>query len=240
MNESTTDFLSKLEELVNIGKKAKGVLELDLLNNFFKEFNLDVDQVDKIYEHLESSNIVVLAPTELDDEPNEDALLELEEVAEEAVEDDLVEDVSAVTAAMSDDPVKLYLKEIGGYPLLSIEQEIDLAKRIENGEDLAKQILAESNLRLVVSIAKRYVGRGLSFLDLIQEGNLGLIKAVEKFDYTKGYKFSTYATWWIRQAITRSIADQSRTIRIPVHMSEVINKTYRVSRNLLQELGREP
>jgi RNA polymerase primary sigma factor len=141
---------------------------------------------------------------------------------------------------MSDDPVKLYLKEIGTYPLLTIEDEINLAKRIENGDEYAKKQLAESNLRLVVSIAKRYVGRGLSFLDLIQEGNLGLIKAVDKFDYTKGYKFSTYATWWIRQSITRSIADQSRTIRIPVHMSEVINKTYRVSRNLLQELGREP
>ena len=141
---------------------------------------------------------------------------------------------------VSDDPVHLYLKEIGNYPLLSTEEEIELAKRIEDGDETAKQLLAESNLRLVVSIAKRYVGRGLSFLDLIQEGNLGLIKAVEKFDYTKGFKFSTYATWWIRQAITRSIADQSRTIRIPVHMSEIINKTYRTSRALLQDLGREP
>ena len=237
----TTDFLARLDELVAIAKKNKGILEIDKLNNFFKEFNLDVDQVDKIYEHLESHNIVVLEPAELDDEPNEDALLELEsDVNEDFTEDDIAEDISVVSAAMSDDPVKLYLKEIGGYPLLSIEEEIELAKRIENGDDVAKQTLAESNLRLVVSIAKRYVGRGLSFLDLIQEGNLGLIKAVEKFDYTKGYKFSTYATWWIRQAITRSIADQSRTIRIPVHMSEVINKTYRVSRNLLQELGREP
>ncbi len=237
----TTDFLARLDELVSIAKKNKGILEIDKLNNFFKEFNLDVDQVDKIYEHLESNNIVVLEPAELDDEPNEDALLELEtDTSEDFTEDDIAEDISVVSAAMSDDPVKLYLKEIGGYPLLSIEEEIELAKRIENGDDVAKQTLAESNLRLVVSIAKRYVGRGLSFLDLIQEGNLGLIKAVEKFDYTKGYKFSTYATWWIRQAITRSIADQSRTIRIPVHMSEVINKTYRVSRNLLQELGREP
>jgi len=237
----TTDFLARLDELVSLAKKNKGILEIDKLNNFFKEFNLDVDQVDKIYEHLESNNIVVLEPNELDDEPNEDALLELEtDTNDEFKEDEIAEDVSVVSAAMSDDPVKLYLKEIGGYPLLSIEQEIELAKRIENGDDVAKQTLAESNLRLVVSIAKRYVGRGLSFLDLIQEGNLGLIKAVEKFDYTKGYKFSTYATWWIRQAITRSIADQSRTIRIPVHMSEVINKTYRVSRNLLQELGREP
>lgn len=240
------DFLARVDELVTLAKKNKGVLEIDRLNNFFKEFNLDVDQVDKIYEHLEANNIVVFEPAEMDDEPNEEALMELEadsteEFAEdEFAEEEFAEDLSAVTAAMSDDPVKLYLKEIGGYPLLTIEEEIQLAKRIEDGDELAKRTLAESNLRLVVSIAKRYVGRGLSFLDLIQEGNLGLIKAVEKFDYNKGYKFSTYATWWIRQAITRSIADQSRTIRIPVHMSEVINKTYRVSRNLLQELGREP
>lgn len=240
MSEVASDFLAKLDDLLEIAKKNKGILEIDKLNNFFKEFNLDVDQVDKIYEHLESHNIVVFTPGDLEDEPNEDILLELEQETEEVPEDDFIEDVSAMTAAMSDDPVKLYLKEIGGYPLLTIEQEISLAKKIENGEEKAKQTLAESNLRLVVSIAKRYVGRGLSFLDLIQEGNLGLIKAVEKFDYTKGYKFSTYATWWIRQAITRSIADQSRTIRIPVHMSEVINKTYRVSRSLLQELGREP
>ena len=241
MSDTAADFLGKLDQLVALAKKNKGILEIDKLNNFFKEFNLDVDQVDKIYEHLEAHNIVVLEPSEMDDEPNEEVLLELEnDVNEETPEEDFAEDLSAVTAAMSDDPVKLYLKEIGGYPLLNIEEEIKLAKRIENGDEAAKQTLAESNLRLVVSIAKRYVGRGLSFLDLIQEGNLGLIKAVEKFDYTKGYKFSTYATWWIRQAITRSIADQSRTIRIPVHMSEVINKTYRVSRNLLQELGREP
>lgn len=241
MNDTVINsFTEKLGELEEVARKNKGVLEIDKLNNFFKEFNLDVDQVDKIYEHLESKNIVVLA-AELEDEPNEEALLELEQdTVLENVEEEFVEDVSVVSAAMSDDPVKLYLKEIGGYPLLTIEQEIQLAKKIEVGDDAAKQTLAESNLRLVVSIAKRYVGRGLSFLDLIQEGNLGLIKAVEKFDYTKGYKFSTYATWWIRQAITRSIADQSRTIRIPVHMSEIINKTYRVSRSLLQELGREP
>ncbi len=241
-NDLNSVFLEKLNELVSLAKTTKGTLDIAQVNNFFKEFNLDVEQVDKIYEYFETNNIVVLTPVDLEEEPNEEALLELEQDVEldETVEDDFVEDVSAISAAMSDDPVKLYLKEIGGYPLLSIEQEIELAKRIEQGDDVAKQTLAESNLRLVVSIAKRYVGRGLSFLDLIQEGNLGLIKAVEKFDYTKGYKFSTYATWWIRQAITRSIADQSRTIRIPVHMSEVINKTYRVSRNLLQELGREP
>lgn len=242
MKESTmTNFEEKLKQLVTFSKKNQGILEIDKLNDFFKEFNLDVDQVDKIYEYMESHNIVVLTPAEPDDEPNESVLLELEKDSE--ISEDFTEDFTdevAVSAVMSDDPVKLYLKEIGGYPLLSIEEEIELAKKIEQNDDYAKQKLTESNLRLVVSIAKRYVGRGLSFLDLIQEGNLGLIKAVEKFDYTKGYKFSTYATWWIRQAITRSIADQSRTIRIPVHMSEVINKTYRVSRNLLQELGREP
>lgn len=239
---SIPSFEEKLHDLVELGKKNKGLLELEKVNDFFKEYNLDAHQVDKIYEYLEAQNIVVLTSPELDDEPNDDALLELEQNPD--MLDDSSGDYDELAAAssnyMSDDPVKQYLKEIGGYPLLTIEEEIELAKKIENGNEAAKQTLAESNLRLVVSIAKRYVGRGLSFLDLIQEGNLGLIKAVEKFDYTKGYKFSTYATWWIRQAITRSIADQSRTIRIPVHMSEVINKTYRVSRSLLQELGREP
>lgn len=241
-NTMISGFEQKLSELVTLAKKNKGILEIDKLNDFFKEYNLDVDQVDKIYEYMESKNIVILTPSEPDDEPNEAALLELEQETDltDDTDEELIEDTSALTAAMSDDPVKLYLKEIGNYPLLSIDEEIALAKKIEEEDDSAKKLLTESNLRLVVSIAKRYVGRGLSFLDLIQEGNLGLIKAVEKFDYTKGYKFSTYATWWIRQAITRSIADQSRTIRIPVHMSEVINKTYRVSRSLLQELGREP
>lgn len=234
-NNSISTFEEKLKELMAFAKKNKGVIEVEKVNDFFKELNLEVNQIDKIYEYLEANNIAILNITD-DEGPDDDAILELEQ-DEEAV---LTEDLSANTSVMSDDPVKLYLKEIGSYPLLTIEDEIELAKRIENGDEDAKQILAESNLRLVVSIAKRYVGRGLSFLDLIQEGNLGLIKAVDKFDYTKGYKFSTYATWWIRQAITRSIADQSRTIRIPVHMSEVINKTYRVSRSLLQELGREP
>lgn len=242
MSDTITSFEEKLRALVKLGKENKGLLELEKVNDFFKEYNLDADQIDKIYEYLETNSIVVLQNSDPEDEPNEDALLELED--SELVEDiseDFSEDLLAGTnIVMSDDPVKLYLKEIGSYPLLSIDEEIQLAKKIEQGDEDAKQTLAESNLRLVVSIAKRYVGRGLSFLDLIQEGNLGLIKAVEKFDYTKGYKFSTYATWWIRQAITRSIADQSRTIRIPVHMSEVINKTYRVSRSLLQELGREP
>ncbi len=241
MGDLKTSFEEKLRELVKLGKSNKDILDLEKVNNFFKEFNLNTAQIDKIYEYLESHSIIVIHNTDLEDGPSDDALLELDDAdfTEEVTED--YDDLSnSVGVIMSDDPVKLYLKEIGSYPLLSITEEIELAKRIEQGDERAKQILTESNLRLVVSIAKRYVGRGLSFLDLIQEGNLGLIKAVEKFDYTKGYKFSTYATWWIRQAITRSIADQSRTIRIPVHMSEVINKTYRVSRNLLQELGREP
>ncbi len=239
MNEhqsAMASFEARLKELVSFANRNKGVIEVDKVNDFFKEMNLNVRQIDKIYEYLESHNIVVLNPAE-DEEPDDDLLMEMDEDAELLTE---VDDLSLIANTMSDDPVKQYLKEIGSYPLLSINQEIELAKKIEEGDAQAKQLLAESNLRLVVSIAKRYVGRGLSFLDLIQEGNLGLIKAVDKFDYNKGYKFSTYATWWIRQAITRSIADQSRTIRIPVHMSEVINKTYRISRNLLQELGREP
>lgn len=240
MNEQPThDVLEeKFRELIVFANQQKGILEAEKVNTLIRELNLDNNQIDKIYEKLESCNIVVLNANEEEEEPNEDLLLELEEDSEDAQTE--VEALSQTTYAMSDDPVHLYLKEIGNYPLLSMAEEVVLAKRIEDGDETAKQLLAESNLRLVVSIAKRYVGRGLSFLDLIQEGNLGLIKAVEKFDYTKGYKFSTYATWWIRQAITRSIADQSRTIRIPVHMSEVINKTYRISRNLLQDLGREP
>lgn len=234
MNETVNTFEEKLKELLAFAKKNNDIIEIEKVNDFFKDLNLDVSQIDKIYEYLEAQNIVVLNLS-ADEGPDDSDIMEIEQEDELA----LTDDASAV-AIMSDDPVKLYLKEIGGYPLLTIEQEIQLAKEIEQGSETAKKSLAESNLRLVVSIAKRYVGRGLSFLDLIQEGNLGLIKAVDKFDYTKGYKFSTYATWWIRQAITRSIADQSRTIRIPVHMSEVINKTYRISRALLQELGREP
>ncbi len=225
----------KFRELLAYANKQKGILEAEKVNTLISELNLDNSQIDKIYERLEAYNIVVLNASE--DEPSEEILLELDDDAEDA---QLEVEALTQSYSMSDDPVHLYLKEIGNYPLLTMTDEIELAKKIADGDEDAKRILAESNLRLVVSIAKRYVGRGLSFLDLIQEGNLGLIKAVEKFDYTKGYKFSTYATWWIRQAITRSIADQSRTIRIPVHMSEVINKTYRVSRNLLQELGREP
>ena len=230
-------FKAKLEELVGVARSNNNVIEISKINDILKEVNPSLSQIDLMYEFLESKGIIVLNVNDDDAEPDEKALLEFEE---DDNDDFVIEDTAIINSAMSDDPVKLYLKEIGSYPLLTIEDEINLAKRIEQGDEHAKKQLAESNLRLVVSIAKRYVGRGLSFLDLIQEGNLGLIKAVDKFDYTKGYKFSTYATWWIRQSITRSIADQSRTIRIPVHMSEVINKTYRVSRNLLQELGREP
>ncbi|MBE5935706.1 MAG: RNA polymerase sigma factor RpoD [Lachnospiraceae bacterium] len=245
VTEATIDpevFRGKLEELVKYARSKNNVIEINKINDILKEVSPSLAQIDLMYEFLESKNIIVLNVHEDDTEPDEQTLLQFEEDTDPTDTEDflIVDDTAAITATMSDDPVKLYLKEIGTYPLLTIEDEIKLAQRIESGDESAKKQLAESNLRLVVSIAKRYVGRGLSFLDLIQEGNLGLIKAVDKFDYTKGYKFSTYATWWIRQSITRSIADQSRTIRIPVHMSEVINKTYRVSRNLLQELGREP
>lgn len=240
MNEQPIQelFDTKFRDLIISAKQEKGIIDSDKVNTIISDLNLDNKQIDKIYERLEAYNIVVLNSAD-EEEPDDHNLLDIEEDTDD--DDENIDLLSPSTSsAMTDDPVHLYLKEIGGYPLLSIEDEIELSKKIEQGDEHAKQQLAESNLRLVVSIAKRYVGRGLSFLDLIQEGNLGLIKAVEKFDYTKGFKFSTYATWWIRQAITRSIADQSRTIRIPVHMSEVINKTYRVSRNLMQELGREP
>lgn len=237
MSEQSTPniFEEKFNELVEYARRQKGIVDDVKVNAFINELNLENNQIDKLYEKLESHSIVILNTT--DDEPNDDEIVGMED------EDDDKANTKAeisVGLSMSDDPVHQYLKEIGTYPLLTMDDEVELAKRIELGDDQAKQTLAESNLRLVVSIAKRYVGRGMAFLDLIQEGNLGLIKAVEKFDYRKGYKFSTYATWWIRQSITRSIADQSRTIRIPVHMSEIINKTYRASRNLLQELGREP
>ncbi len=235
--DTIASFEAKLAQLTALGRANKDTLEINKVNDFFKGFDLSSAQIDKVYEYLESSGINIITPVE-EEEPTEEALLDMEH------EDDTLlleeEDLNVLATVMSDDPVKQYLKEIGDYPLLTIEEEIELAKRIQKGDEKAKLTLADSNLRLVVSIAKRYVGRGLSFLDLIQEGNLGLLKAVEKFDHEKGYKFSTYATWWIRQAITRAIADQSRTIRIPVHMSEVINKTYRVSRMLTQELGREP
>ena len=235
-NNEIATFEARLKELLAMAHANKDVLEMDKINDFFKEMNLEASQIDKIYEYLEGHGIVVISSVD-EDEPDDAALLELGD-EEELLSD--AEDLNAIANVMSDDPVKQYLKEIGNYPLLSINEEIELAKRIEEGDEVAKRLLAESNLRLVVSIAKRYVGRGLSFLDLIQEGNLGLIKAVDKFDYNKGYKFSTYATWWIKQAITRAIADQARTIRIPVHMVETINKVKKVSSQLLHKNGHEP
>ncbi len=228
-------FQEKLKELLALAKKKKNMLEYQEINDFFGNMNLDAEKFERILEFLEANNIDVLRIT--DDDVDDEMLLEVEE--EEEIEVEKI-DLSVPDGVSIEDPVRMYLKEIGKVPLLSAEEEIELAKRMELGDQEAKKRLAEANLRLVVSIAKRYVGRGMLFLDLIQEGNLGLIKAVEKFDYRKGYKFSTYATWWIRQAITRAIADQARTIRIPVHMVETINKLIRVSRQLLQELGREP
>ena len=231
MEEKSVKFIEKLQELLSMAKKKKNVLEYQEINDFFRDMELDAEQFEKILEFLESNNIDVLRISDDDD----DILID----DEEEVEVENI-DLSVPDGISIEDPVRMYLKEIGKVPLLSAEEEIELAKRMELGDQEAKKQLAEANLRLVVSIAKRYVGRGMLFLDLIQEGNLGLIKAVEKFDYRKGYKFSTYATWWIRQSITRAIADQARTIRIPVHMVETINKLIRVSRQLLQELGREP
>ncbi|GAA0122206.1 MAG: RNA polymerase sigma factor RpoD [Clostridium argentinense] len=212
--------ITVVKKLIEKGKK-KGSLTYKEIVDELDEIDLSPEQIEKIYEVLESMEIDVVGDIQVEEE-------------EEEI------DISIPEGITIDDPVRMYLKEIGKVPLLSSEEEIELAKKIEEGDAYAKKKLAEANLRLVVSIAKRYVGRGMLFLDLIQEGNLGLIKAVEKFDYRKGYKFSTYATWWIRQAITRAIADQARTIRIPVHMVETINKLIRVSRQLLQELGREP
>ena len=272
--EVMAKFQEKLQELLAMAKKRKNMLEYQEISDFFKDMNLDAEKFELVLEYLEHNNIDVLRISNDDDDPTDDDLL-LE--SEEDVEVETI-DLSVPDGVSVEDPVRMYLKEIGKVPLLSAEEEIELAQKMEAGavasekiiilkgrkedaseeekEELqaeikelqkdvdlgsdAKKRLAEANLRLVVSIAKRYVGRGMLFLDLIQEGNLGLIKAVEKFDYRKGYKFSTYATWWIRQAITRAIADQARTIRIPVHMVETINKLIRVSRQLLQELGREP
>ena len=228
-------FQIKLRELLALAKKKKNMLEYQEISDFFSDMQLDAEQFEKILDFLEANNIDVLRIT--DDDVDDEMLLDVDD--EDEIEVEKI-DLSVPDGVSIEDPVRMYLKEIGKVPLLSAEEEIELAKRMELGDQEAKKRLAEANLRLVVSIAKRYVGRGMLFLDLIQEGNLGLIKAVEKFDYRKGYKFSTYATWWIRQAITRAIADQARTIRIPVHMVETINKLNRVSRQLLQELGREP
>ena len=240
MEMNMAKFSEKLGELMELAKKKKNVLEYQEISDFFKDFPLEPEQMDKVFDFLEANGIDILRiqDNDMDDliisDDDDLNLSEEDEVDMENIDLTVPEGVSI------EDPVRMYLKEIGKVPLLSAEEEITLAQRMEEGDESAKKRLAEANLRLVVSIAKRYVGRGMLFLDLIQEGNLGLIKAVEKFDYRKGYKFSTYATWWIRQAITRAIADQARTIRIPVHMVETINKLIRVSRQLLQELGREP
>lgn len=234
IEEKKAKLQEKLKEILALAKKKKNSLEYQEISEFFKDMELDADEFEKILDFLETNNIDVLRIMD-DDDIDDDIILD----DEDEVEVEKI-DLSVPDGVSIEDPVRMYLKEIGKVPLLSAEEEIELAKRMELGDQEAKKRLAEANLRLVVSIAKRYVGRGMLFLDLIQEGNLGLIKAVEKFDYRKGYKFSTYATWWIRQAITRAIADQARTIRIPVHMVETINKLIRVSRQLLQELGREP
>ncbi len=237
MDENTKAKLEEsMKDLLALAKKKKNMLEYQEVVDFFANFPVEEEQLEKVVEALERSGIDVLRITE-EEVPVEDDEIILSEEDEVDVENI---DLSVPDGVSIEDPVRMYLKEIGKVPLLSAEEEIELAQRMEEGDEEAKKRLAEANLRLVVSIAKRYVGRGMLFLDLIQEGNLGLIKAVEKFDYRKGYKFSTYATWWIRQAITRAIADQARTIRIPVHMVETINKLIRVSRQLLQELGREP
>ena len=235
--EKTTE--EKLNDLVEKGKKVGKLSSKDLM--VLEDMNLSNEETEKFYDRLESLNIDVLSDDALPP-VDEDALPELEELEEieEVTEEEMNETEAMADTFSTDDPVRMYLKEIGKVPLLTPEEEQELAKRMAEGDAEAKHRMEEANLRLVVSIAKRYVGRGMLFLDLIQEGNLGLIKAVEKFDYTKGYKFSTYATWWIRQAITRAIADQARTIRIPVHMVETINKVIRVSRQLLQELGHDP
>ena len=236
-------FLDKLKKLVALGKSKQNALDATEINDFFAGDNLGPEQMDEIYNYLEHNNIDVVPV--IDDAMLADDSMLLDDLDDDYREDKDGEDIDLDAIDLlegigTEDPVRMYLKEIGTVPLLSADEELRLAKRKAEGDESAKERLIEANLRLVVSIAKRYTGRGMSFLDLVQEGNLGLIKGVEKFDYTKGYKLSTYATWWIRQAITRAIADQARTIRIPVHMVETINKLIRVSRQLLQELGREP
>ena len=233
--DERVQFLESLNKLVEMGKKKDGKINFSDINEQFKDIDIDGDKTEKILDYLEQNGIIAILP---DTDTDEDIILDVDD---EPTEEELENIEFSVPDGVSiEDPVRMYLKEIGKVPLLSADEEVELAKKMETGDLDARKRLAEANLRLVVSIAKRYVGRGMLFLDLIQEGNLGLIKAVEKFDYRKGYKFSTYATWWIRQAITRAIADQARTIRIPVHMVETINKLIRVQRQLLQELGREP
>lgn len=233
MNETQERLDRGMQELLARARKKKDVLEYEEITDFFQELPLDEESCSRILEFLEGNHVDVLQTRDVEEEP---------ELAEDSFDmsDVDMSDIGKIDGLQLDDPVRLYLKEIGKVPLLTSDEELELAKRIEAGEEDAKRRLAEANLRLVVSVAKRYVGRGLLLLDLIQEGNLGLIKAVDKFDYRKGFKFSTYATWWIRQSITRAIADQARTIRIPVHMVESINRMTRISRQMVQEIGREP
>lgn len=233
-------FTKALLGLVDLAKTKKNVLQYGEINDAFKGLELTEDKMDLVLEYLEKQKIdIVNAEVGVDNA--EDLILDNDDIIlDDEDEVEIIDDVDVLEGVSTEDPVRMYLKEIGNVPLLTTEQEVELAKRVEAGDEEAKEQLTEANLRLVVSIAKKYVGRGMPFLDLIQEGNMGLMKAVDKFDYTKGYKFSTYATWWIRQAITRGIADTGRTIRVPVHMVETINKTLRMTRTLLQELGREP
>lgn len=234
-NETDTELTvdQARDQLIEQGKKV-GTLTYEKIGEKLGHFDLDSDQLDEFYEHLTDQGVELVEDSDEEEVPN------VSDIQKESEEEFDLNDLSVPPGVKINDPVRMYLKEIGRVDLLSAQEEVELAKRIEQGDEEAKKRLAEANLRLVVSIAKRYVGRGMLFLDLIQEGNMGLIKAVEKFDYDKGFKFSTYATWWIRQAITRAIADQARTIRIPVHMVETINKLIRVQRQLLQDLGREP
>ena len=233
-------FTKALLGLVDLAKTKKNVLQYGEINDAFKGLELTEDKMDLVLEYLEKQKIdIVNAEVGVDNA--EDLILDNDDIIlDDEDEVEIIDDVDVLEGVSTEDPVRMYLKEIGNVPLLTTEQEVELAKRVEAGDEEAKKQLTEANLRLVVSIAKKYVGRGMPFLDLIQEGNMGLMKAVDKFDYTKGYKFSTYATWWIRQAITRGIADTGRTIRVPVHMVETISKTLRMTRTLLQELGREP
>ncbi len=241
MNEALEQFVKVLESLKETAKAKKNTLDYDEILKAFEGIELTENKMDMIFDYLEKNHIDVMQVKSEEDAPD-DLLLESEEdiLLSDNDEIELINDVDVLEGVSTEDPVRMYLKEIGNVPLLSGEEEVELAKRVEAGDEEAKKALTEANLRLVVSIAKKYVGRGMPFLDLIQEGNMGLMKAVDKFDYTKGYKFSTYATWWIRQAITRGIADTGRTIRVPVHMVETINKTLRMTRTLLQEFGREP
>ena len=262
-DNAQAQFVQTLQDIVSRARSNKDTIGMDEISSAFEGMDLPVEQMEEIYEHIRSQNIIVtqgkgpeesIDGEEVPEESDDDILIDVDADEDDLLdsdEDDLenlddveevrIEETSEVLEGVStEDPVRMYLKEIGNVPLLTSEQEVELARRVEEGDPEAKKALTEANLRLVVSIAKKYVGRGMPFLDLIQEGNMGLMKAVDKFDYTKGYKFSTYATWWIRQAITRGIADTGRTIRVPVHMVETINKTLRMTRQLLQELGREP